>query len=424
MLPFITILIFTLGVILIFENPINFLYLIIVDSMMTNRFYNSIGDLPIILFWGFILIISISIHKRKIIFDNSILSKFVYAFSLYIFISYYSYFQILSFDWLNNGIIYLLLFSTINKLNWTVLRKISIVLIITGWSVGVLFIISQVNILGDLLGNARQVAFYLLLIFPFVFLLYNDPEKKVKRSFLIATLVFLSISILVGRGRITIFLLFIILIYYLLYIEKKSGKMVIFGIFALSSLMISTDSIRAYFESIYFRSGKISYNKDFLNSDAFTEGRTSLQEDAIRMFTDNPVFGYGFMSFKAPDNPYNRWTGGFRKEGLSVHNTHLQYLAELGIVGYGIYMFMLFYAFIISLRMIKKVRYNHSTIYFNVGSITIISVLLFIIGSITDNHGFHYRYFPFFIFLTVLAYKQLSKESDMFNHFSHTEKLN
>lgn len=72
-----------------------------------------------------------------------------------------------------------------------------------------------------------------------------------------------------------------------------------------------------------------------------TSGRIPLYLGAIELFKQKPVFGWGTAAFS---NIY----------GTGTHNMYLQLLAENGIVGFAIFVFILFRNFVITRRFIKR----------------------------------------------------------------------
>lgn len=63
-----------------------------------------------------------------------------------------------------------------------------------------------------------------------------------------------------------------------------------------------------------------------------TTGRTLLWDRAIQLWSDSPIFGFGWGTYRY------YWTDGFQGVSSAAHNVFLQLLAEVGVVGFIIFM--------------------------------------------------------------------------------------
>jgi O-antigen ligase len=394
-----TIILVIISVLLVLKNPEYFIYIVIIDAFWTVRFYSSFYGIPAMLIPAGLLVMKIMTERKNILPRGKLI--FLYFFlSLYMFISYYSYFDKAYLVLFNNIITLMVILFVMPKVEWKQLKSITYVVTAMGILLSIFGIISFISGNERLLGNPRQVAFYIICTMPFVFTMtYFPQEYRVKKIWLRIILLFMFIGTIALQGRMSIFLAGVLLLFYCITIEKKIITAVYILIISIVMLYNANKIIKAS-EKIFFRhSGEFTLDLSALmESGSFTSGRSVIYEDANEMFWDHPIFGYGFMSFKSP-NPYNRYSGGWRTEGVSVHSIHRQYLAELGLVGWGLYMLILMGIFILGIKNIIKYKNNQNHIAYSVGIICLSTSILFLVEGLFDNNGFQNRQLTLCLFL-------------------------
>ncbi|MFS0750386.1 O-antigen ligase family protein [Oceanobacillus sp. 1P07AA] len=82
-----------------------------------------------------------------------------------------------------------------------------------------------------------------------------------------------------------------------------------------------------------------------------TSGRTVLYQRAWELFLENPIFGIGWGQFVVI-------TSGLLSRDLIVHNVYLQLLSETGLIGFMIIIIPIIYAYILTIKCYKIIKYN------------------------------------------------------------------
>lgn len=140
---------------------------------------------------------------------------------------------------------------------------------------------------------------------------------------------------LMMTGKRTLFLIPVMgLIVFALFFSKKHKFSIALGLsFALVMSLAVADSLIPQVSLVFDR--LFADNGDLLS------GRQVIWTYAMQMFESSPLIGRGFLSFNSYINAH-----GFRYYGLlwnyQAHNVYLQLLAELGIVGFLLFVILLF----------------------------------------------------------------------------------
>lgn len=136
--------------------------------------------------------------------------------------------------------------------------------------------------------------------------------------------------------------------------------------------------------------------------DDVSSGRSELWAIAIKLFKDNPIFGIGA-------GRYVSLSGA----GTNAHNTYLEILCELGVVGFTLFLIPLIYTLIKTIKDIRKTSGNKREEM----SLLLFTELFFIIYSITGNTFVNLP--CYMMYFVVLANGMTSKTSTI-NEYSQT----
>tara|TARA_Y100001980_G_scaffold46115_1_gene28588 strand:+ start:7266 stop:8495 length:1230 start_codon:yes stop_codon:yes gene_type:complete len=395
---FILTLILSLAVILVafylaIKNPANFFLIILFDSLIINRFYNNFFGIP----FSFILLViaAFTYLFNNYSFKTNINSFFIHVFviSIYFFLSHSYYFENYDLNIMNNFLLMILLYSSINSNQiekiWVKMCKLAVLI---GGFLSLDIFLPFVS-----LANERQVGFFIIL--SIVFLLAG---KKVSNSKLFSNymLIILSFTVLVSLGRLNVAILLIILPTYYLIFNRLNAKTILsrsllLAIFPMIILSFG-NNIATFFQFTDFSYSSSFYDESFR---IFTQGRNVIYDALISQFNDNPIFGLGFNSFTDLENTYNpTFNNRSRTQVISSHSIPLQYLAETGIVGFFLYYSLLIRTMLCGNQLIK----NKNKFVKSYGTALFFISLAMIIGSSLDNHGFNYKHI--FILISLLPY--------------------
>lgn len=139
------------------------------------------------------------------------------------------------------------------------------------------------------------------------------------------------------------------------------------------------------------------------NGGDMTSGRGELATRALSLFEDNPIFGIGL--------------GGFSVNSIKgTHNVYLQILCETGIVGFLMFIFIMLYNLLYTVKQAKKNTSHAGYINFS-----IYIQLFFIVYSLVGNCFTDNFIFIMYVLATCLPYSLKSKNS--VNHESNNRTL-
>jgi len=135
--------------------------------------------------------------------------------------------------------------------------------------------------------------------------------------------------------------------------------------------------------------------------------RMNVQKAALKMILEKPVFGFGYHTFKDVSPKYYQRIKGVPYTigggGVAAHNVFLFILAELGLVGLILYVFIIFYMLNISRKLYHLLPREG---FLGKGLIVIIGgvFIVFFFGMLARE--IHYMVFPngiFFLLFGVLS---------------------
>lgn len=104
--------------------------------------------------------------------------------------------------------------------------------------------------------------------------------------------------------------------------------------------------------------GLLSTHIITLSADRFSDAgpiydRLVVMDAMVQMFEQKPVFGWGYGTIEETIQPFYRQVGegAITRKVITSHNTFMTLIAELGLVGFLLYMFPLFWWLILSVRV-------------------------------------------------------------------------
>ena len=212
------------------------------------------------------------------------------------------------------------------------------------------------NRLTLLLSDKMVLGHYLSRLFPLVFGLYIYAFKLDLKRYLLLSLVLILTDLLVyvSGERTSIGLMFVNTIFLLLFLEKfKVLRLITFFISVLLIVLIS------FFDSgIKERNIDITINQMGLSTNSekfnfFTEMHESYFFTSWKIFVDKPILGSGPDTFRKFCD-YEKYSYNTYSCSTHPHNSYIQLLSEVGIVGISI-------VFISSLYLIFMVLKNAFT---------------------------------------------------------------
>lgn len=199
---------------------------------------------------------------------------------------------------------------------------------------------SSVTVIGPKAGltshysyNGQLVAIGLLISY----VLYKtsplrDGKKTDRLRYGLSALTFaVALLLTTKRTPLLICILAVILIEYLMASKGKATTVykVLCGVFIVGIFVV------AFGDQIPVLSNVMNRLSVFFTTSTLEEsttGRTLLWDRAIQLWSDNPIFGSGWGTYRY------YWTDGYQGVSSAAHNVFLQLLAEVGVVGFIIFM--------------------------------------------------------------------------------------
>jgi len=218
------------------------------------------------------------------------------------------------------------------------------------------------------LGNPNFLGPYLIMIIP-IYLIFLMKAETVKKKFLYSLFTLLSVLALIFTYSRAAWLGMVVgLIVFALMINKKQLKT---NLFFLIGIIVSSIILTSIYPRLYLRSQERTATMKPIVERAvstvdFKEpgitARLSAWGTTIEMTLKRPILGFGLdtlgISFRQfMSEKYEELAGRFRTAGYA-HNEFLQYGATIGLVGLGVYLFLLFTFFRILIKVSRDKERN------------------------------------------------------------------
>ncbi|PTX44484.1 O-antigen ligase [Christiangramia gaetbulicola] len=373
------------------KNPVNILYVAIIDSMLPIRFYESLGGIPFSAIFLFSIVISLIANNGRIVAKFNKHISLLLVTIIYFAFTNFKYFGTIDLTIFNNFFLIFIVQSSIVQEDleeiWYKICKLFVL-------VGLILSLDSFITFVSLFGNPRQVGFYLLISIIFCI----AGIRSGYRSFFFnnKTLIFLFFAMVLTQGRLNFGIgVLLILLNYSFGKRININQIIGFAFLCIVLVMFLNSPIG---EEFFLRKSSDVSNVELDFEDkglaSLSSGRSVIYEDAWTMFMDHPIFGYGYKSFSDINNPYNTIHAFGSSQKISLHSVFLQYLSETGILG-----FLLYYIFLISLikfsfKLRKRIStiLQHDYLYISICWVFLTVPLIMILGSFLDNHGVHYKH--------------------------------
>lgn len=193
------------------------------------------------------------------------------------------------------------------------------------------------------LGDNNGVALGMLMLLTLIVALVQTSPRPWERRMLQVGAIGVAVRAIVTYSRGAFLAAGALALFYLIYSERRLRSAL--GIVAICLIVIPV--LPGQF---WDRMNTITASEEA--RDESTAGRLHFWQVALRMAEANPVIGVGFNAFKYAYATYDPSEGGFG-EDKAVHSSWFGALAELGIVGFALYVLMLAQTVILCHRAIR-----------------------------------------------------------------------
>lgn len=192
------------------------------------------------------------------------------------------------------------------------------------------------------LGPNEFAAFVAYSIALFVALFLFDTNKKRKLLFLI-TVLFSIHPLFFSFSRGAYVAAFAVLVFY--------------GVFIKRSLLILAIIIVVFWQTLLPLSVVDRINMTVTESGEIehsARGRTELWALAFNLFIKHPLFGVGFEGYSLSVGGTTTETGDVLYQKQDVHSIYMRILCEQGVIGFGLFLLILFMSFRSGLQLFKQ----------------------------------------------------------------------
>ena len=202
-------------------------------------------------------------------------------------------------------------------------------------------------------GNGMMLALTSISLFSFIISYKDKSQTKAKKIYIILFLVaFFAVILTTKRAHLLFGVVAMIIVYYYCNPEKihsRGFKIIVAGLIAIPVIYFISSKV-PLIQAVFNRFHDLDEDGHMLN-------RYKMWEIAWNMFLKKPLLGNGWSSFRfALFDSYLGDKYGY----MNAHNVYIQLLAEVGIIGFIIYMSVLIYLMWIAfklLRIYNKINY-------------------------------------------------------------------
>ncbi|MBI4649945.1 O-antigen ligase family protein, partial [Candidatus Desantisbacteria bacterium] len=253
---------------------------------------------------------------------------------------------------------------------------------------------------GALFGDSNYFAISLLVV---ISMAYYRIEGEYKKRFKVLAVIFILILIsglmlTLSRGGILGFLVGIIAVSLK---KQEKWKGILFLIIIINStLLLMPQTFWKRVEMTKIRNTAVSdkYNEAFVS----TERRIKLAKGALAMFISNPIIGVGPGNFFWNSRQYAHIVPGM------AHNMYLEVLAEMGMIGFPLFISIIFFTLKDLKYIIANSILNGSPNMKNLADSLQVGLISFLVSGVF-LHAEYEKFFWLSIFLTLILKKKMQE---------------
>lgn len=163
---------------------------------------------------------------------------------------------------------------------------------------------------------------------------------------LMRTILFIALLLTGKRGQPIFYIISEIIVYVMLSKNKRQSSIRIAKIVSVG-LLAYISGFFLYISNVIPRLNRILFfiYGDRGNIDSLSSGRGEMWIEALERFMEHPILGAGFLQY-------------FKEYGYETHNTYIQVLYELGIIGFILFLSALLFNLMIWVKRYRRSRKN------------------------------------------------------------------
>jgi putative inorganic carbon (HCO3(-)) transporter len=226
-------------------------------------------------------------------------------------------------------------------------------------------------------------------------------KGREKLSFGIITLLALA-SIFLTYSRPTLLAIYLVFLFFAI-ARKSKALITVLLVFILIAPFLAPKSVRQWAKEVDYHPVRFMCNDD----------RIAVYFTAVNMIKASPIIGHGPNTFNKNYKNYKNYPE-YRNivtpDNMYAHNNYLHMTAEIGILGFGIFIWLLFEFFVSCVQIIRKLKDN----FLNIVSLSLTACLFsFLVNGLTESSLYYSRVALIFWYLIgfSLSLKKFTQES-------------
>lgn len=376
----------------LFKKPSILFFCLLVWSSLTILFsINPIESLVVLsqyfaITLGFVIIlICISEIDNAFVFISSIISIYLIFEIFFIYLPFVKDFENSKINIFSRSSIFLGFAANVNITAFSIIYKIPF------------FIYSMIN----LIKKRRNVIFFSFIIFSLI--IFASGTLNSTRAAIITYTSLAPILFLIGL---------------IIYLKSKHNKLLLISLTYILSLSLSFPINSYLSNSLGKTESKITKRLSTLNAliddeskDSSISQRIAFYSQAANFILKNPIFGTGVGNWKIKSIETNKENIIGYLVPYHVHNDYLEIATEIGLVGLGIYLYILIFGFKEEIIRFMKIIFTKSKLgeHYSISIVLCLFLYIFLIDS-NINFPFH-RPIVLIILIISLAFSYSHKKT-------------
>jgi O-antigen ligase/tetratricopeptide (TPR) repeat protein len=295
----------------------------------------------------------------------------------------------------------------------SLISEVGFVIILNYLEHGTLFGLNRSELSTGITGNINIASYSILYKLPFVLYLFSMTYSKVLKYIIILCVTLSSFLIFSYSTRSAFITLIIVVLVYNIFIILQKGKIsktfkaITFSLFLPLAVAFSTVQLTTQDDDVNTLTDRLATINLTEVADESSRERLSNYKGSLEHFIANPMFGMGLGNWKINSIPFSMENKKVYIVPYHTHNDFIQYLSELGIIGFIFYAGFLLFTLIYLIRHFNKKR---------ISSQDFIPLLIFSIIYFMDaSFNFPYSRVIIQIYLMICVAFILSKNSASMN---------